>query len=127
MIRKFQQKEITKYYTAISARKPKKKQGWVKGNMVMGRRGSYKLVNSKNKVQQSDVDEDEVDDGVDTEKKKQTRGGYAVARYFTAGLGNLSMASSLLKIEDKEAQSVPRTAMLFQPHTGKTHQESKTI
>jgi len=123
LIRKFQQKEITKYYTAISARRPKKKQGWVRGNMIMGRRGSYKLVNSKNKVQQSDVDLDkeEMDDGVDTEKKKQTRGGYAVTRYFTAGLGNLSMVSSLLeRIENKEAQSVPRTAILFQPHTGKT-------
>jgi len=116
LIRKFQQKEITKYYTAISAKKARKKQGWVRGNMVMGRRGSYKLVNSKNKVQQSNVDDD-----IDTEKKKQTRGGYAVTRYFTAGLGNLSMASSLLeRVENKEALSVPRTAILFQPHTGKT-------
>ena len=121
LMRKFQQKEITKYYTAISAKKAKKKQGRVRGNMVMGRRGSYKLVNSKNKVQQSNVDKEEVDDDIDTEKKKQTRGGYAVTRYFTAGLGNLSMTSSLLeRVGNKEAQSVPRTAILFQPHTGKT-------
>jgi len=34
---------IEKYYLAISLRKPKKKQGWIKGDMVKARRGSYKF------------------------------------------------------------------------------------
>jgi len=39
----FQQRQIEKYYVAISARKPKKKQGLIKGDMVPARRGAWKL------------------------------------------------------------------------------------
>jgi tRNA pseudouridine32 synthase/23S rRNA pseudouridine746 synthase len=40
----FEKREIEKYYLAISIRKPKKKQGWVKGDMASARRGDYKLL-----------------------------------------------------------------------------------
>lgn len=40
----FEQRQIEKYYLAISARKPKKKQGWIKADMGKARRGSYKLL-----------------------------------------------------------------------------------
>ena len=40
----FENREIEKYYLAISMRKPKKKQGWVKGDMRSARRGDYKLL-----------------------------------------------------------------------------------
>lgn len=40
----FEAREIEKYYLAISMRKPKKKQGWVKGDMASARRGDYKLL-----------------------------------------------------------------------------------
>ncbi len=40
----FERRLIEKYYLAISLRRPKKKQGWVKGDMVTSRRGSYKLL-----------------------------------------------------------------------------------
>lgn len=40
----FENREIEKYYLAISLRKPKKKQGWVKGDMARARRGSWKLL-----------------------------------------------------------------------------------
>lgn len=110
LINKFQQKEITKFYIAISGKKPKKKkQGWVKGVMKLGRRGSYKLINEKSKD--------------DNNKDKR----YAVTRFFTAGLGNLSMAPTILKsIEKSKANdmqlTMPKTAILFRPYTGKTHQ-----
>ncbi|WP_029934947.1 TIGR01621 family pseudouridine synthase [Thiomicrospira pelophila] len=39
----FEQREIEKYYLAISTHKPKKKQGWIKGDMLPSRRGSYRL------------------------------------------------------------------------------------
>ena len=39
----FEKQMIEKYYLAISLRKPKKKQGWVKGDMVKARRGNYKF------------------------------------------------------------------------------------
>jgi len=44
----FQNKEIQKYYLAIATKKPKKKQGWIKADMAPSRRGSYKLLQSKN-------------------------------------------------------------------------------
>ena len=43
----FTNKEIQKYYLAISLRKPKKKQGWVKADMGSSRRGTYKLLQTK--------------------------------------------------------------------------------
>jgi len=43
----FEKREIQKYYIAISTRKPKKKQGWIKADMAPTRRGSYKLLQSK--------------------------------------------------------------------------------
>lgn len=42
----FENRLIEKYYLALSMRKPKKKQGWVKGDMGSSRRGSYKLLKS---------------------------------------------------------------------------------
>ena len=40
----FETREIQKFYLAISVRKPKKKQGWIKGDMGAARRGSYKFL-----------------------------------------------------------------------------------
>jgi len=40
----FENREIEKYYLAISMRKPKKKMGWIKGDMTSARRGDYKLL-----------------------------------------------------------------------------------
>lgn len=42
----FEKRLIEKYYLALSVRKPKKKQGWVKGDMGSARRGSYMLLKS---------------------------------------------------------------------------------
>ena len=42
----FASHQIAKYYIAISTRMPKKKQGRVKGDMTLSRRGSYKLLSS---------------------------------------------------------------------------------
>lgn len=42
--RMFENRKIEKYYLAISMRKPKKKMGWVKGDMTSARRGDYKLL-----------------------------------------------------------------------------------
>ncbi len=43
----FEQHKIEKYYLAISLEKPKKKQGWIKGDMQKSRRGSWKLTKTK--------------------------------------------------------------------------------
>ena len=42
----FAAREVSKQYLALSDRKPKKKQGWVKGDMQKGRGGSWMLARS---------------------------------------------------------------------------------
>jgi tRNA pseudouridine32 synthase/23S rRNA pseudouridine746 synthase len=89
---------ITKYYVALSNKKPKKKQGWVKGDMVPSRRGSFKLTKSMDNP--------------------------ASSRFYTAGLGKCDSSEYTFphsSIEDEEL-SAPKTMILFQPLTGKTHQ-----
>ncbi len=44
----FRSKAIEKFYLAISCKKPSKKQGTIKGDMVRSRRSSWKLVPSNN-------------------------------------------------------------------------------
>lgn len=114
LMKLFSEKKMTKFYTAISAKKPKKKkQGWVKGTMAIGRRGSYKLLSNTN--QQSKAEGQ--GEGGTERKSKDKRGGYAETRFYTAGLGNLSLAPPL-----QNSTHIPKCAILFQPHTGKTHQ-----
>jgi tRNA pseudouridine32 synthase/23S rRNA pseudouridine746 synthase len=43
----FQNREVQKFYIALSLRKPKKKQGWIKADMSNSRRGNYKLLQTK--------------------------------------------------------------------------------
>ncbi|MBQ4799721.1 TIGR01621 family pseudouridine synthase [Pseudoalteromonas sp. MMG006] len=43
----FTKHAIDKYYLAISDAKPKKKQGWIKGDMAKSRRGMFKLLSTK--------------------------------------------------------------------------------
>ncbi|HAG40164.1 MAG TPA: RNA pseudouridine synthase, partial [Pseudoalteromonas sp.] len=40
----FTEHAINKFYLAISNAKPKKKQGWIKGDMAKSRRGMFKLL-----------------------------------------------------------------------------------
>src|SRR6187431_2622209 len=40
----FSQRQVKKYYLAISAKKPNKKQGLIKGDMTPARRGAWKLL-----------------------------------------------------------------------------------
>lgn len=40
----FKQRQVEKYYLAISNKKPNKKQGLIKGDMAPSRRGAYKLL-----------------------------------------------------------------------------------
>mmetsp|Transcript_38309 Transcript_38309/g.65416 ORF Transcript_38309/g.65416 Transcript_38309/m.65416 type:complete len:379 (+) Transcript_38309:69-1205(+) len=127
LMNKFQKKEIQKYYMAISGKKPKKKkQGWVKGIMTMGRRGSYKLVNASKQPKEADLRED----GAEIAAGKKEDIGFAVTRFYTAGLGNLPFAATISSSDGGTSQHdtkdddriVPKTAILFRPHTGKTHQ-----
>lgn len=44
----FEQREIEKFYLALSSHKPKKKQGWIKGDMLPSRRGNWRLTSTMN-------------------------------------------------------------------------------
>jgi len=99
----FMEKMVTKYYVALSSKKPKqKKQGWVRGDMIASRRKSWKLTKTQNNP--------------------------AVTRFYTAGLGKCNLEDwdcgdeTLEDASSTENPHYPRTALLFQPHTGKTHQ-----
>ena len=98
--KKFKNNELTKYYIGISNHKPKKqKQGFVKGNMVRGRRKSWYLT-------------------------RENKNNYATTRFFSAGLGHL-YEYKLTKndhVDDSPAGYDPKTCLLFHPQTGKTHQ-----
>ncbi|GHG66938.1 RNA pseudouridine synthase [Alishewanella longhuensis] len=43
LTRQFSQRQIEKFYLALSEQKPLKKQGWVKGDMQPARRGAWRL------------------------------------------------------------------------------------
>ncbi|WP_105215854.1 TIGR01621 family pseudouridine synthase [Pseudoalteromonas sp. T1lg22] len=43
----FTDRRVNKFYLALASDKPKKKQGWIKGDMVKARRGAFKLLKSQ--------------------------------------------------------------------------------
>jgi tRNA pseudouridine32 synthase/23S rRNA pseudouridine746 synthase len=47
LVNQFAERRIEKYYLAVSDKKPKKKQGLVKGDMASSRRGAYKLLTTQ--------------------------------------------------------------------------------
>ena len=105
LTQKFRRRDVIKYYFAISSKKPKKqKQGWVKGDMAKGRRGAWML--------------------------QKTLDDPAITRFFTAGLGALGgdVVEELKQLAADMASGgggggpIPKTAILFRPHTGRTHQ-----
>ena len=46
--RQFRRRQVEKYYIALSDRKPRKKQGLIKGDMIKSRRGAWKLLRTTN-------------------------------------------------------------------------------
>ena len=62
LVNQFKERKIEKFYLAISAKKPKKKQGLIKGDMAAARRGAWKL--------------------------KQTIVNPAITQFFSSGLGD---------------------------------------
>jgi tRNA pseudouridine32 synthase / 23S rRNA pseudouridine746 synthase len=48
LVEQFRLRQVEKYYLAISQKKPKKKQGLVKGDMVSARRGAWRLTSTSN-------------------------------------------------------------------------------
>jgi len=47
LVEQFKNRQVEKYYLAVSNKKPKKKQGLIKGDMESARRGAWKLSNTQ--------------------------------------------------------------------------------
>ena len=47
LVHQFKHRQVEKYYLAISAKKPQKKQGLIKGDMTSARRGARKLMQTQ--------------------------------------------------------------------------------
>jgi tRNA pseudouridine32 synthase/23S rRNA pseudouridine746 synthase len=88
-----QTRRLHKYYCALSSRKPSKKQGTVSGDMARSRRGSWKLL--------------------------RTRDNPAITRFMSQGIGTMPVAAE--GGEDTTRQTVLR-AFCCKPETGRTHQ-----
>ena len=105
VIQKFRTRKVSKYYVAISARKPSKKMGSVIGDMARSRRGSWML--------------------------QRTTENPAITRFITAAIpGSPGKTTSLCKPETGKSQlrgaAIPvrpgKIAFLIKPETGKSHQ-----
>ncbi|MDQ8023516.1 MAG: pseudouridine synthase [Moraxellaceae bacterium] len=69
----FASAQVEKYYLALSARKPAKTQGWVKGHMEKGRGGNWRLVAGQGQER--------------GQGQEQGVGPFAVTQFFSYGLG----------------------------------------
>lgn len=97
LTRAFRDGNVTKYYVGVSNKKrSKKKQGWIKGNMVRGRRKSWYLTR-------------------ETKGDSSNRNTMAVTRFFSTSLASLRHTAV-----DQDVS--PMTCILFRPYTGRTHQ-----
>ena len=112
--RAFREGRVTKYYTGLSCHKPnKKKQGWIQGNMVRGRRKSWYLTSSSRTGNNT------------TSCTDESSKNFAKTRFFSAGLGHLPSPFSNNDASAEysaAATTAIRTLLFFRPYTGQTHQ-----
>jgi 23S rRNA-/tRNA-specific pseudouridylate synthase len=106
LTRAFTDRKVTKYYTGVSFKAPKKKkQGWIQGYMRRGRRKSWYLTREA----ESKDDDDAV---------------WAQSFFWTAGMGNIAdyFYPGTDSSDSVAVSPAPRTLLLLRPHTGRTHQ-----
>lgn len=60
----FAQRQVTKTYLAVTDQKPKKKQGWVKGDMAPSRRSQWKLLRSQENPAITQFTSESLDEGM---------------------------------------------------------------
>lgn len=130
---------IVKYYIGLSAEKAtQRKQGWVRGTMVRGRRKSWYLVREDDPATSHHRDGGSANP---PQKPTTTTSQPAKTRFFAAGLGHLpnnnrnatinsssssndtnTTISKTHNDQRRRQRPSPRTLILFRPYTGKTHQ-----
>ncbi len=100
----FEARKVTKYYIALLAKKPKKKQGKVQGKMEKARNGSYKLM-QKSK-----------------ESKESTNASDAISFFFTQPYPQQQTSINEVRLNNCSTTVQPNRMAIVKPITGKTHQ-----
>ena len=101
--KQFELRHTTKFYLALLAKKPKKKQGKIQGMMEKARNGSYKLV--ANSARNSTNE---------TPKAKDTKQSSPAVTLFISKPYNINTPANAL--------TPPNRIAIIKPITGKTHQ-----
>lgn len=97
----FEAREVTKYYFALLAKKPKKKQGKVQGKMEKARNGSYKLI---------------------PKAKESTNASDAISFFFTQPYPQQQTSINEVRLNNCSTTVQPNRIAIVKPITGKTHQ-----
>ena len=119
LTRAFREGRVTKYYVGLSQRSsPPKKQGWIRGHMVRGRRKTW-LLTPNTPLPQLPSSDNKAGNDPSSHPPNNNINNMAVTRFFTAGLGNLPPPTTMLSTTPVAS---PRTCILFRPYTGRTHQ-----
>jgi tRNA pseudouridine32 synthase/23S rRNA pseudouridine746 synthase len=104
LAREFRERRVVKVYVALTARRPKKKMGTVRGVMTRARRGAWKL-------ERGDA---MASSGHSSGRSPSPPRGEAVTKFVSRGIAGGSGASG--------RPSRPLRLMTLRPLTGKTHQ-----
>ena len=121
----FQEKKIQKIYFGLSSKKSiKKKQGLVQGGMERSRNKGWILVhnkkNSNNKKKKSTTTATVAAPPPTTTRHNN----FAKTRFFTNSMNSTKIINNSKneKSNDDDEDNVVKTAVMFRPYTGKTHQ-----
>ena len=122
----FQEKKIQKIYFGVSSKKSlKKKQGLVQGGMERSRNKGWILVhnkkNSSNKKKKSTTTATAAAAPTTTRHNN-----FAKTRFFTTSMNSTNIINNSKNDksndDDDDDDNVVKTAVMFRPYTGKTHQ-----
>jgi tRNA pseudouridine32 synthase/23S rRNA pseudouridine746 synthase len=119
----FQEKKIQKIYFGLSSKKSlKKKQGLVQGGMERSRNKGWILVhNKKNSNNNKKKSTTTATAAAPTTTRHKN---FAKTRFFTTSMNSTNIINNSKndKSNDDDDDNVVKTAVMFRPYTGKTHQ-----
>ena len=123
----FQEKKIQKIYFGVSSKKSlKKKQGLVQGGMERSRNKGWILVhNKKNSNNNNNKKKKSTTTATAAAAPTTTRhNNFAKTRFFTTSMNSTNIINNSKndKSNDDDDDNVVKTAVMFRPYTGKTHQ-----
>jgi tRNA pseudouridine32 synthase/23S rRNA pseudouridine746 synthase len=116
----FQEKKIQKIYFGLSSKKSlKKKQGLVQGGMERSRNKGWILVhNKKNNYNKKKKSTTATAAAAPTTRHNN----FAKTRFFTASMNNTNIVNNSNNDKSNDDDDFVKTAVMFRPYTGKTHQ-----